>query len=115
MDDEAYNLLITSLVGGCIRGMSETGQGLTAENPATYPPISDGDMFDAAVLLLAILIEANPDFRDAKQFGKGAELVRSEVRARLNDVWRQSEALGTPVLYKYIEAATGSGPILNDR
>lgn len=108
MDNETWNIFVHSLVAGSIRGMKHVSEELEEMSPGVFPPVDDAHMLDVAVLLAATLMEANPEYTDAKRFGKGADMVRNMIQGRLREVRRQSDALGTKMLYKHIEAALGS-------
>jgi hypothetical protein len=114
MDQQTENVFVMALVAGCLRGMSQARAGLEASSPGTYPDVDDARMLDVAVLLASSVIEAHPDYRDAKRFGKAADMVRGMVHDNLKLVRRQSETLGRPMLNVHMQAAVGTGPIAND-
>lgn len=109
MDTAQHEQMLLALVGASIRGMQQTAQ------EANFPPIDDAIIFDVACILAATLIEASPEFADAKRFGKAADMARGKILDELRHARLQSEALGTKMLYKHIEAATGAAPAMNDR
>ena len=64
--------------------------------------------------MLATLIEANPEYQNTARFGRASDMVRGLVSERLREVRKQSDLLGTKMLYRDMEAALGSAPIAND-
>lgn len=115
LNDQQWTMFMNGLVVGCIGGMKQVSESLNASTPGVFPPVDDGHMFDAAVLLLASLIDANPDYADSKQFGKAADTVRKNVLAYTRQMRDRSEAQGRPILYSQIEAAIGKPGAINDR
>lgn len=103
MNNDTWNSMVHALVGGCIRGMKQVGRELNEAKPAAYEPVDDRLMFDAGILLVATVIEANPDYRDPKQFGKAADQVQRHLSRRLKEVRRQREATGMSALRQHIE------------
>lgn len=114
MDDDTWTAMVNTFVMGCIHGMHVAWQDLEKNAPGQFPPVDDGVMFDAGVLLLATLIEANPEYQDPKRFRKAADMVAEHVKDRLKWVRQVSDAQGEKLLYKHVQAATGSAPVAND-
>lgn len=107
MDNQTWNIFVHTLVCGALRGMKQASDDLNEASPGTYPLVDDSDMFDVATLLAATLIEASPQYQDEKRFGKAADMARNLIAQRVHDLRRQSDSLGTKMLYRHMEAALG--------
>ena len=110
MLEAEYAAWLQSLVTGSIHGMWRIANDFTDREPGKYPQIDDAVMFDVAMLLAATVIEGNVEFRDAKRFGRGADIARSTFLEHIRGVRKMSEARGTPMIYTHIERATGEEP-----
>lgn len=113
MDSLTWTTLLMHMVSGGIQGMHQGAAQLHEQNPA-IPEIDDAMIFDAALMLAATVIEANPEYADSRRFDQAAEMVRRQVRDNLDSVRAQGEALGTKMLYKHFQAA-GINAAFNDR
>ena len=115
MDATQQEQMLLTLVGGSIRGMKNAWDDLNRSTPGVYPSVDDAVMFDVACMLAGTVIEASPEYEDPKRFAKGADMARGKVLDEIRHARKMGDALGTKMLYKHIEAATGMGPVTNDR
>lgn len=115
MDPHTQERMLTTLVSGSLRGIKQAWDALNEAHPGEFPQIDDAIMFDVACMLAGTLIEASPEFADSRRFGKAADIARSKILDETRHARAQSDALGTKMLYKHIEAATGMGAVVNDR
>lgn len=111
MDPETHVLFVYALVAGCIRGMAQARNELEESRPGTFPQVDDSHMFDAAGLLMASLLVANPAYRDPASDDAALALASGYVGDQLAEVRRQGVALGRPVLCAHIDAAIDDAPL----
>lgn len=114
MDDQAWTEFMNSLIIGSIGGMKQVSDGLHSMSPKRFPIADDGHMYDATMLFLASLVDANPDYRDPASFESAADMVREAFLAYLKQVRMGSEAQGKKMLYAQMETALGRPVAAND-
>lgn len=113
LTDAEYGAWLQSLVTGSIHGMWRIAADFSGREPNRYPAVDDPVMFDVAILLAATVIEANPEYRDAKRFGVGADVARTSFLEHIRYVRHMSEARGTRMIYAHIEKTVGEEPALH--